>query len=79
LVFIIVLIVWAMRICEPTVAASLFALFMAVPNFARSTLSGASGWVVDAGGYPAAYLAVAGLTFAGLVLLLLARIGAERA
>ena len=79
LVFMIVLIVWAMRICEPTVAASLFALFMAVPNFARSTLSGASGWVVDAGGYPAAYLAVAGLTFAGLVLLLLARIGAERA
>lgn len=75
LVIQIILIVWAMRICTPAVAASLFALFMAVPNFARSALSGASGWVVEAGGYQAAYLAVAGLTLAGLALLMLAKVG----
>ncbi|MEP3050132.1 MAG: MFS transporter [Erythrobacter sp.] len=78
LLLMIVLLVWAMRICEPAVAASLFALFMAVPNFARSALSGTLGWIVDTNGYPAAFLAVAGLTLAGLALLLLARVGNEK-
>lgn len=71
-------IVWAMRICDPAVAASLFALFMAVPNFGRSMLSGWSGTVIEAGGYSAAYFAVAGLSLAAFALFLIARIGDER-
>lgn len=72
----IVLIVWAMRLCDPTIAASLFALFMAAPNLARSLLSGGSGWVVEGSGYAAAYYAVAALSLAGLALCLFAGVGA---
>lgn len=73
----IVLIVWAMRLCDPAIAASLFALFMAVPNFGRSLISGGSGWVVEGSGYAMAYYAVAGLSLAGLALCLLAKVGAS--
>ncbi len=77
LLVMIVLLVWAMRICEPALAASLFALFMAVPNFARSTFSGISGWVIDAGGYPAAFLSTAAISLLGLFLLSLAKVGGD--
>ena len=71
-------IVWAMRICDPAVAASLFALFMAVPNFARSMLAGWSGVVVENSGYEGVYYTIAGVTLVSLVIFLLARIGDER-
>ncbi len=73
----ITLIVWAMRLCNPAIAASLFALFMAVPNLARSSMSGSFGWVVEGGGYAAAYYAVAALSLAGLFFCLLAKVGAS--
>ncbi len=69
------MIVWAMRICDPVVAASQFALFMAIPNLSRSTMSGNSGWLVEGAGYGAAYLAVDGITVLGLILAWAARIG----
>jgi PAT family beta-lactamase induction signal transducer AmpG len=69
------MIVWAMRICNPLIAASQFALFMAVPNFSRSFMSGNSGWLVEGAGYGATYLAVAGIFAAGLVLAWFARVG----
>lgn len=69
------LIVWAMRICNPAIAASQFALFMAIPNFSRSAMSGNSGWLVEGAGYGAAYLAVAGALTVGLVLAWFARVG----
>ena len=72
----ITLIVWAMRLCNPAIAASLFALFMAVPNLARSSMSGSFGWVVEGSGYAAAYYAVAALSLAGLLFCLLAKAGA---
>lgn len=70
-------IVWAMRICNPLIAASQFALFMAAPNLSRSLLSGNSGWVVEGWGYAATYFVVAGLTLLGLVFGWFARIGDE--
>lgn len=69
------MIVWAMRICNPTIAASQFALFMAIPNFSRSFMSGNSGWLVEGAGYGATYLAVAGIIMLGLALAWFARIG----
>lgn len=71
-------IVWAMRICDPAVAASLFALFMAVPNFARSILAGWSGVVVESSGYEGIYFTIAWVTLLSVVIFLLARIGDER-
>lgn len=71
------MIVWAMRICNPVIAASQFALFMAIPNFSRSAMSGNSGWLVEGAGYGATYLAVAGVMILGLVLAWAARIGEE--
>ncbi len=69
---------WAMRLCNVTVAASQFALFMAVPNLARSFMSGNSGWIVESGGYSAAYYAVAAVAALGLLFAILARVGNVR-
>lgn len=74
----VVLIVWAMRISNPAIAASQFALFMAVPNLSRSVLAGNSGWLVEGGGYALTYYAVAGITLVGLALCILARVGDDR-
>lgn len=74
---VVVCVVWAMRICDPAIAGSLFALFMAVPNFGRSFLSGWSGVVVEAVGYSGAYFVVAAISLVSLGVLLLARFGDE--
>ena len=75
----ITLIVWAMRICNPAVAASLFALFMAVPNFTRSLFAGWSGFAVERVGYGGFCLIVAAVMMVGLIFCLLGRVGDERA
>ncbi len=74
----ITLIVWAMRLCDPAIAASLFALFMAIPNLARSLMSGSLGWIVEGIGFAAAYYVVAAISFAALALCLLAKVGVEK-
>lgn len=79
LLLVIAAIVWAMRICDPAVAASLFALFMAVPNFSRGLLSGLSGFAVESVGYGGFYLLVAAVMMVGLVFCLLGRVGDEQA
>ncbi len=73
----ITLIVWAMRLCDPAIAASLFALFMAVPNLARSLMSGSLGWIVEGSGFAAAYYVVAAISLAALALCLLAKVGVD--
>jgi len=78
ILLVIVSIVWAMRICNPVVAASLFALFMAVPNFARSFMSGWSGWVIEGFGYDGVYYTVAITSMVGLAFCLFAKIGQEQ-
>ncbi|MBA3863503.1 MAG: hypothetical protein C0517_06125 [Erythrobacter sp.] len=75
----ILLIVWAMQISNPAIAASQFALFMAVPNLSRSLMAGNSGWLVEGGGYALAYYAVAAILLLGLVLCLLGGVDDERA
>lgn len=79
LLLMILLVVWAMRICNPAVAASQFALFMAVPNLARSVMSGNSGWLVESWGYAVTYYVVAAITLAALGLCLLAKVGKSEA
>lgn len=74
----VVLIVWAMRISNPAIAASQFALFMAVPNLSRSVMSGNSGWLVEGAGYSMTYYVVAGITLLGVLFCLLGRVGVER-
>ncbi|MEM7493449.1 MAG: MFS transporter [Pseudomonadota bacterium] len=78
LLLVIASIVWAMRICNPAVAASLFALFMAVPNFSRGLMSGFSGFAVESVGYGGFCLIAAALMIVGLVFCLLGRVGDER-
>jgi len=71
----VIAVVWAMRICDPVVAASLFSLFMAVPNFSRSMMSGSSGWVFESVGYSGAYFTVAAISLLSLVVHVLAKTG----
>lgn len=75
MLLLIVSVVWSMRICNPAVAASLFALFMAVPNFTRSVMSGWSGWMIEGFGYGGTYYLVAITTVAGLAFCLFAKVG----
>lgn len=75
----ILLIVWAMRVCNPAVAASQFALFMAAPNLGRAIMSGQSGWLVESGGYAATYYAVAAITMVAFAICLLAKVGKSEA
>ncbi len=57
------------------IAASLFALFMAVPSLGRALIAGSSGWVVEGSGYAMAYYGVAALSVAGLLFCLLSKFG----
>jgi len=66
--------VWLMHLCDPKVAASQFALFMAVPALFRSFYAGNSGFVIEAGGYQGVLFVVAGLAALGVVALFLARV-----
>lgn len=63
-------IAWAMMLTRPAVAASQFALMMAVSNFARSGMSAAWGQMIESRGYGVVYFTVAALTM-GMVLLCL--------
>ena len=74
----VIAVVWAMRICDPVVAASLFALFMAVPNFSRSMMSSGSGWVYEAVGYSGAYFTVSVFCLLSLLVHFLAKTGVEK-
>lgn len=71
----ILFIAWAMKLCNPAVAASQFALFMALPNFSRAALASASGVVVENFGYAATYYSAAALTLAALVFTMAADMG----
>ncbi|NJO55746.1 MAG: MFS transporter [Rhodospirillales bacterium] len=74
----ITVIVWAMKICSPAIAASLFAVFMSVPNLGRTILIGWSGPVIETGGYPDVYFAVAGFSVLAALLFAFARVGDNR-
>lgn len=58
----------AMRLCTPAVAATQFAVFMAIFNLGRTIASASLGWLDSLGGIPAMFtaMAVCGLTAAAL-------------
>ena len=70
---------WAMHLSDPAVAASQFALFMALPNFASILSSGLSGWLIDNWGYSNAFFIAAAIVTAALVLALAAGMGRNEA
>ena len=75
----ILLIAWAMMLSNPAIAASQFAVMMAVSNFGRSTMSGAAGQIIESYGYGATYFAAATVMTVALVVFLFAARGGPRA
>ena len=57
----------AMRLCTPAIAATQFAVFMAILNLGRSLASASLGWIDSLGGLPAMFIAmvICSLTAAG--------------
>lgn len=49
----------AMRLCTPAVAATQFAVFMAIFNLGRAIASASLGWLDSLGGIPAMFAAMA--------------------
>lgn len=68
----ILMIAWGMMLSNPAVAASQFAVIMAIPNFGRSSMAGASGPVIESYGYGATYFITAAVTALGLAVFLFA-------
>lgn len=65
----------AMRLCSPAVAATQFAVFMAILNLGR-TLAGASlGWLDSLGGIPAMYGAMIVLNLVAVAFAFAAKVG----
>lgn len=71
----ILMIAWAMMLSSPAVAASQFAVMMAVPNFGRSSMSGAAGQIIESHGYGATYFVTAAVMAMGLAVFLFAARG----
>jgi PAT family beta-lactamase induction signal transducer AmpG len=69
------IIAWTMNLTNPVVAASQFALFMAIPNLVRSFGAGAHGQLIDSYGYGAAFLVAAISIALGMTICLLAGLG----
>ena len=48
----------AMRLCTPAIAATQFAVFMAILNLGRTAASASLGWLDSLGGIPAMFTAM---------------------
>lgn len=48
----------AMRLCTPAIAATQFAVFMAILNLGRTLASASLGWLDSLGGIPAMFIAM---------------------
>ena len=66
--------VWFMKLSDPKVAASQFALLNAAPTFVRSIYQGNSGFVIEWGGYQSVFFVLAVLSGLGLAFLLVSRV-----
>ena len=64
----VMLVAWAMRLSDPAVGASQFALFMAIANFGHSLSAGIVGWAVDQYGYSGTYLLTAAVSALAIAL-----------
>jgi len=66
---------WFMNLTNPAVAASQYALFMAVPNLVRSFSAGTHGQIIDNYGYDTSFLVATISIAAGIAICLLAGFG----
>ncbi|MEY4268927.1 MAG: hypothetical protein RLZZ58_143 [Pseudomonadota bacterium] len=65
----------AMRLCNPAVAATQFAVFMAILNLGRTIASASLGWLDSLGGIPAMFAAMTLLSLIAAAFALAAKVG----
>lgn len=65
----------AMRLCTPAVAATQFAVFMAILNIGRAIASASLGWLDSLGGIPAMFTAMAVCAFVTAAFAFAAKVG----
>jgi len=65
----------AMRLCTPAIAATQFAVFMALLNLGRSLASASLGWIDNLGGIPAMFIAMIVCSLTAAVFALAAKVG----
>lgn len=65
----------AMRLCTPAVAATQFAVFMAILNLGRTLASGSLGWIDSLGGIPAMFAAMAVCSLIAATFAIAAKVG----
>ena len=65
----------AMRLCQPAIAATQFAVFMAISNLGKSAGSASIGWLHGLGGYTAMFAAMALCSAGAAALACAARVG----
>ncbi len=65
----------AMRLCTPAIAATQFAVFMAILNLGRTIASASLGWLDSLGGIPAMFAAMAVLSLTAAVFAFAAKVG----
>ena len=65
----------AMRLCTPAIAATQFAVFMAILNLGRTLASASLGWIDSLGGIPAMFVAMVVCSFLAAVFASAAKVG----
>ena len=65
----------AMRLCTPAIAATQFAVFMAILNLGRTLASASLGWLDSLGGIPAMFTAMVVCSLTATVFALAAKVG----
>ncbi len=65
----------AMRLCIPAIAATQFAVFMAILNLGRTLASASLGWLDSLGGFPAMFTAMAICSLIAAAFALAAKVG----
>lgn len=65
----------AMRLCTPAIAATQFAVFMAILNLGRTFASASLGWLDHLGGIPAMFIAMAVCSLTAALFAFAAKVG----
>ena len=65
----------AMRLCSPAIAATQFAVFMAILNLGRTLASASLGWLDSLGGIPAMFIAMIVCSLTAAVFAFAAKVG----
>ena len=65
----------AMRLCTPAIAATQFAVFMAILNLGRTVASASLGWIDNLGGIPAMFTAMLICSMTAAVFAVAAKVG----